>query len=282
MQNILIFGGSGMLGTYLCDYLGKFHHVTAVSRNEYNVVKDDLDKLRTIITSFEPTIVINCIALLKNRNPTYLESIKVNTVFPHQLSFICESLEIKFIHISTNDVFEGTLSEMYKESNKKLETEQYNITKSMGEPHYGMIIRTSIIGEEKTSKLSLIEQVKLNKGKEMVGWTNHYWNGVTALELSKYILHIMKDTIISVNMTISNVWLKGIKHIASPNIVSKYELILIINEVFKLDIKIKKADADTRVNKTLSSEMKDTFQILPIKDQIKELYDYNILKEDRR
>ena len=51
--------------------------------------------------------------------------------------------------------------------------------------------------------------------QEINGYTNHFWNGVTCLQLSKIINNIIYY----------NKYWKGVRHIFSPRSVSKYELI---------------------------------------------------------
>jgi dTDP-4-dehydrorhamnose reductase len=53
----------------------------------------------------------------------------------------------------------------------------------------------------------------------------------------------------------NNFW-KGVKHIFSENIVSKYDLCCYINEVYNLNIKINKYEDVNSKNMTLTGEIK--------------------------
>ena len=68
-----------------------------------------------------------------------------------------------------------------------------DVWKSLGEPENACIIRTSIIGQEETHKKSLLEWILLNKDKEINGYVNHLWNGVTCLTLANIIQNIIHD-----------------------------------------------------------------------------------------
>ena len=104
-------------------------------------------------------------------------------------------------------------------------TDIYGTTKSLGESQKSTIIRTSIIGEELTGQNSLLEWIKSNKNKTINGFANHYWNGVTCLTLSKIIKSIIDK---------KDYW-TGVRHIFSPNTVTKYDLCKYI-EVWRFEV----------------------------------------------
>jgi dTDP-4-dehydrorhamnose reductase len=132
------------------------------------------------------------------------------------------------------------------------------------------IIRTSIIGEEVKNKNSLIEWLKKNNDSDIEGYVNVLWNGVTCYQLSKIILEIIKGDML---------WV-GVRHLYSPNVVSKYDLCYYINKIYNLNIKIHK-NTVYKKNMTLQSLYSiDAFKIPDILEQIKEQYQYNILQYD--
>ena len=153
--------------------------------------------------------------------------------------------KFKFIHITTDCVYDGSKGK-YSENDIHTTKNIYGITKSLGEPEEATIIRTSIIGEELTNKKSLIEWIKSNKNGEINGYINHYWNGVTCLTLANFIKNIIDN---------NNFW-KGVKHVFSEDIVSKYDLCYYINEIYNLNIKINKYEDALSKNMTLIGEFK--------------------------
>lgn len=58
-QNILIFGGTGMLGNYCINILQKNNNIFTVDRNMYDIIENNYDKLFNIIQSYENPIIIN-------------------------------------------------------------------------------------------------------------------------------------------------------------------------------------------------------------------------------
>jgi dTDP-4-dehydrorhamnose reductase len=271
-MKIILFGSTGMLGRYVNDVLSKTYKIECISRDMFNILNDDYIKLKKILKVntnelHSNDIIINCSGLIpqkicKNNNNSYQNYIKINTIFPHCLNKLCLEYNLRFIHITTNCVYSGNVGN-YNITDKHDAEDIYGISKSLGEPLEATIIRTSIIGEELYNKTSLLEWVISNKNKEINGFVNHYWNGVTCLTLARIIKHIIDN----------NLYWKGVKHISSPNVVTKYELCNYINEIYNLNIKIIPFSTK-QVNLTLCGQ--DIFNINDIKQQIIEQKSYNI------
>ena len=170
------------------------------------------------------------------------------------------------IHITTDCVFSGKDGN-YDENSIPDEINDYGLSKSLGELCKGTIIRTSIIGEEANNKRSLLEWVVSNKGNTINGFTNHMWNGITCLQLAKIIDIIIRD----------DLYWNGVQHIFSPRSVSKYELVSMINDVYKLNITVISVDAELGTNKTISSIHDNLFEIQDLSEQITEMCDYAFL-----
>ena len=271
-KKIFILGCDGMLGRYMYKYLFNIYEVYPINRSNYDVLNDNFNNLKKIL--IPNSILINCIGIIPQSNEKndslYL---KINCIFPNMLSVLCNELNIKFIHITTDCVFSGKKGN-YTENDVHDETNIYGLSKSLGEPNNCTVIRTSIIGEELKSKKSLLEWVISNDNKdskkvtEINGYTDHYWNGVTCLQLSKIIKYIIDN----------NLYWNGIKHFFSPSSVSKYELIKLIILIYNLNIKVNKC-TNTYTNKTLNTinthELLN-YKIPELKEQINELKHFNI------
>ena len=261
-MKIIIFGSTGMLGNYVKTiFLKNNYNIVCIKRNDFDILKDNWSKLYYNLEKYEENdVIINCAGIIpqKTENNDYKSYICINTLFPHKLQEICEIKKMKLIHITTDCVFDGKKGN-YSENDLHTETNIYGISKSLGEPENCTIIRTSIIGEEIDGKKSLLEWVKSKKNEEINGYSNHFWNGVTCLTLSEIIEKIIRE----------NIYWKGIKHIFSPNKVSKYELCCIINDIYKLDINIEATETVEICNKSLTSIFENIFDIKDIKTQIK-------------
>ncbi len=255
---VFIFGANGMLGNYLKRHLSKFFEVISITKSDINLLEDfSIIEQKYNFNSFD--VIINAAGIIKQREYSSEELIKVNSMFPHFLS----TLKCNVIHISTDCVFSGKDGE-YDEDSLHDCFDDYGKSKSLGENPNLTIIRTSIIGEELHNKKSLLEWVKTNKNTIVNGYINHFWNGITCLELSKQIENIIIN---------SSYW-KGVRHYFSPDTVSKYQLVSYINDIYDLNNQVipsKTTYCDRSLNTKYNSPIS-----LTIKEQILELKEFNI------
>jgi dTDP-4-dehydrorhamnose reductase len=267
-MKVLLFGSTGMLGHYVHKILSSSHEVTCVSRKDFDICSDNWERLTDLVNRIlnDGDLIINCAGSIpqKYKSDDYTQFIRVNTLFPHKLNEIAKNNSYKFIHITTDCVFDGKEGN-YSLNNKHNATDIYGISKSLGEPDdYATIIRTSIIGEELTGKRSLIEWIKSNRCKAINGFTNHYWNGVTCLTVAKIIKQIIID----------GCFWKGVRHIHSPDVVTKYELCKFVNDIYELNIEINPYEDKIMKNMTLSGE--NEFIVDNLYYQIKEQSQFQI------
>ena len=268
IRKILLFGSTGMLGSYIYDYFRRLSDIEII-KIDYRVANKTLANLENILSENgidEHTCIINCIGLIPQRKSSESrdsEYYLVNSIFPQILSSICQRHGAKMIQPTTDCVFSGKREEgLYTEDDLPDETGHYGMSKSLGEPANCTVIRTSIIGRERFNKCSFLEWVLANSEKEIEGWSNHYWNGITCLEYCKIIRRIIEE----------NLFWNGVRHIYSPTPASKYELACMIRDAFELDyMRILETKCETPVNKTLSSKYERMFDIPELYAQIKEL-----------
>lgn len=275
---IIVLGSNGMLGKYVYKYFLslKNYNVIGLNRKDIDASKDTSSDLKTKLIKYQVldinTIVINCMGMIKSRKDIDdIDFIYVNSIFPRILANACDFLGFKIIHPTTDCVFDG-LKGKYDENNLHNATDVYGKTKSLGEPENATVIRTSIIGEEINQSRSLIEWIKSNKDKKVFGYTNHTWNGITCLQFAKVCENIIDN----------NLFWNGVKHIYSPNSVSKLELVNMVSDIYNLNIEVESRETSSKCNRTLSSiskvDLKDMIipdlqiQIQNMKDFSDELY----------
>lgn len=273
INKILLFGSTGMLGRYIYSYFKQNTNIEIVDiyyRIDENL--DNLENLENILTANNinsETCLINCIGLIpqrKNTNSSDKAYFLINSIFPHILWNICKKYNAKMIQPTTDCVFTGK-NGSYIETDIHDETTSYGMSKSLGEPIGCTCIRTSIIGKEKFNKKSFLEWIISNNNNKINGWDNHMWNGITCLEYCLVINKIIHE----------NLFWSGIRHIYSPTTKSKYELAIIISEVFELNIEINKLESDVKCDKTLYSIYDNLFEIKELYNQIKELKYFKLL-----
>lgn len=262
-MKIILLGANGMLGSYLNKYLGGKYRILPLTRNDIDLTSCEIDLLLYFsnITN-KDDIIINSAGVIKQRNYCIKDMILVNSVLPHILNKIKMEKKCEVIHVTTDCVFSGKDGN-YTEASPHDCLDDYGKTKSIGENLNNTNIRTSIIGEELHNMKSLLEWVRSNKNKTIDGYTNHRWNGVTCLELAKLI-----DRIIS-----ENLFWKGTRHIHSPDTVSKYELICMINDIYNLNILPNKVETPDKCYRNISSIYKSSIS-KDIYSQIKAQKDF--------
>jgi dTDP-4-dehydrorhamnose reductase len=281
-QLIFVVGSSGMLGNYVSKYLGKILDavIITVNRDQYDVLIHDFSVLQDIICHHiaienpNEIFLINCLGIIPhsekflNNNEIDKKYILINSVFPNKLSYLCKAKNILMIHITTDCVYSGKIEphKSYSENDIPDETNMYGISKLLGEPsNDALIIRSSFIGEEENHKYSLLEWVKSNRNNKINGYKNHLWNGITCYQCAKIIGELIESP--------KKRWI-GVRHIFSPRVVSKYNLIKYINEIYSIGAVISSITTTLSVNKSLSTiyETNSLFNIPDISQQIQEQF----------
>jgi dTDP-4-dehydrorhamnose reductase len=268
-MRILILGSTGMLGNAVGKYfLQTGHNITLTYRNKdvaFGTNKLWFDAAKgpaSLCLGGEVGIydyVINCIGTIKPFMATNPRAARyLNAVFPWDLANWCEERGSKLIHITTDCVYSGNKGN-YIESDVHDALDDYGKSKSLGEPTNALVIRTSIVGEEIHKNASLIEWAKSQKGKEVKGFTTHWWNGITTTQFAKVCEKIMEN----------DLWKPELYHVFSPTAVNKYELMQYFNERFDLDLKIIAFEASD-CNRSLysSKDLCKKLNIPELKEQI--------------
>ena len=67
MQNIIIFGSTGMLGSYSTKILQKKFNIIEINRNTYDIIENNCEKLFDILKDYHNSIVINCAGAIPQR-----------------------------------------------------------------------------------------------------------------------------------------------------------------------------------------------------------------------
>lgn len=275
MKKVLVFGATGMAGHMIVKYLKQQRHeVTTISRSgaDYNF---NIEAMMPVQDFFNHCgqfdFIINCAGLLvEESNSSPARAAIVNSWFPHYVESRIANSATRLIHLSTDCVFNGLLDAPYYEDEPHTELNYYGRSKSLGEINNNKDItfRMSIIGPDIDSAgTGLFNFIYTHPNKELHGWTNAIWNGITTLELARCI-----------DMYMDNPCIAGIYHLVNPDYpsISKYELLSHINKIFKLKKKILKELGPKYVDKTLgNTRIHDfDFEIADIETQLKDLREF--------
>ncbi len=268
--SIVILGSHGMLGwQVLKQFCNSKFKVKCQVRNKkkkfnliknlnlekkikffyFDVEKDDIKVLFKQISKND--IVINCIGKIKpfindNNLNEVQAAVKVNSLFPLNLSKITKEKNVKIYQIATDCVYSG-VNGNYSEISKHDALDVYGKTKSLGEINKKNFfnIRVSIIGKELNTKNSLVEWFLTNKNKSKIfGFTDHLWNGVSTNVFAQLLF-----TIISKKIKLPNNF-----HLVPKDKVNKYLLMQYLKNHFGFkNLKIVKKNSRMRINRVLKT-----------------------------
>jgi dTDP-4-dehydrorhamnose reductase len=234
---VIVFGGTGMLGSMVYKYFTRLNFEVAVTVRENILSYNNPIYFDCFTASVEnlPTrydFAINCIGDIRHRiDVNFEEMIRLNSLWPWQLSSWCRKNNTKLIHITTDCVFSGTKGK-YIETDYHDDLSFYGKTKSLGEcADFAMVLRTSIIGEEIRQFSSLLSWAKSQKNKTVDGFKTAIWNGITTYKYAEVCEQIIEN----------NLFENGLYHIFAKNDVSKYDLLTLFNKKYDLNIEIKEA-----------------------------------------
>lgn len=263
MKHVVVIGSGGMLGYAVEEYFVRQNYtVTGITRSDFDIAREPVETLEGTLENVD--IVINCAGVIKPRIAAMSveDVIRVNAIFPRNLAKLCKARGISCFHITTDCVYSGKKGQ-YTEWDYFDADDVYGMSKNAGETTECMVLRTSIVGEEHGQSRSLLEWAKSQAGKQVSGFVNHLWNGVTTVYLAEIIENIFTN----------NLYREGIFHIHSPSTVTKYELLSIVNDAYKLSLTIAPAKAPQPCDRSLSSNYSLSHQLVTktIAQQVNEM-----------
>jgi dTDP-4-dehydrorhamnose reductase len=259
-MKVLVLGATGMLGYSIYSnlsekkYLDVFGTVRSINgKDKYfkdlteNLVPGvdiyDFDSVISAVNDIKPDVVINCIGLIKQHDVSKLhtDAVYVNALLPHKLAKLCSASCAKLIHFSTDCVFTGEIGN-YTEESKPDALDLYGSSKRLGEVDYGghLTLRTSIIGHELTSNVSLIDWF-LSQSGSVKGFTKAIFSGLPTAFIAKLLTE----------QILTNTELSGLYHL-SVDPIDKFTLLSLVSEIYKLEIEIKPSES-LKIDRSLNS-----------------------------
>lgn len=133
-MKILIFGKTGQLGEQLyIQGINRKHSVIGFSHKELDIT--NRANVEKTIKQVSPVIVMNATAFhVVSDCEVYPEkAFLVNAIAVRDIAEICDSLKIKFVHYSTDYVFDGERGSPYAEYDVPSPVQTYGISKVAGE-----------------------------------------------------------------------------------------------------------------------------------------------------
>ncbi|MFA5008046.1 MAG: SDR family oxidoreductase [Candidatus Omnitrophota bacterium] len=239
MKNILITGGSGLLGSNIAKIaVSKFNVFATYNSHKVNIEKvnflqADLINKENIsrIKKIKPDFIINCAALTNldycQEHPA--EAYKYNVTLSINIAEAARDMGAYLIHISTDNVFNGQKGN-YKEEDTTGPVNVYGETKLEAEKKVlsfcpqACIVRTNIYGWNKLKKLSLAEWMlgELRNSREFPAFKDAYFSP------------ILVNHLIGILFELEEKKYSGILHVAASESCSKLDFAYAIAEVFNI------------------------------------------------
>ena len=216
-MRILITGASGLLGLNLAltqslpSGSGTLKHtILGVDRSKlagtpFELFKADLLEARALqqcLDTLKPEAIIHTAA---NANVDSCESdpqgaARLNAELPGELALACEQRGIRFLHISTDAVFDGTKDGSYTESDTPNPLGVYAQTKLDGERNVlsanplASVARVNFFGWSLSGTRSLSEFFfnKLSSGQQCNGFTDVYFCPLFVGDLAITLLDMLE------------------------------------------------------------------------------------------
>lgn len=264
-MKILVLGKNGMLGHVVYNYFKEQENeVYGTVYNSDGLVYDafnNQEKLEDIIKSIKPDVVINCIGILnKAAEDNKTLAVKVNSLLPHYIDNLSSEYNFKFIHVSTDCVFDGKKGK-YNEESYPDAISFYGRSKALGEinNNRNLTLRTSIVGPDNNPNGIGLFEWFITQNNPISGYSKVIWTGVTTIELAKCM-----EKAIANNLT-------GLHHVVNNDFISKYDLLKLFAKYFNKDIEINENNNVISEKTLIKTEKSFDFKILTYEKMIEEM-----------
>lgn len=260
-MRVLILGASGMLGNAMLRTLSqseayevwgtarsasvlRHFDISLAQRIVTGIDVENVDALTALLADVRPSVVVNCIGLVKQlaQADDPLSALPINALLPHRLARLCGLVGARFVHISTDCVFNGRKGG-YRESDPSDAEDLYGRSKYLGEVAYphAITLRTSIIGHELSSAHGLVGWFLAQAGT-VKGYRKAIFSGLPTAELSR----IVRDVVLP------QPELSGLYHVAAEPI-AKYDLLRLVRDAYGKTIAIEPDDS-VAIDRSLNAE----------------------------
>ncbi|MFT4092283.1 MAG: dTDP-4-dehydrorhamnose reductase [Niabella sp.] len=233
-QKILVTGANGQLGSELRALSESYpgYDFAFTDRQELSIT--DEASVSNFFDAFQPDFCINCAAYTavdKAEDPAEKALVaSLNADAVGYLAKACAKHNAKFIHISTDYVFDGNGTEPYKVDDITRPVSMYGITKLEGEKNAAsftdaIIIRTAWVYSSygknfvKTMMKLMQERPQLNVVSDQYGTPTY------AADLAAVIMKIIA----------SGKWEPGIYHYTNEGKINWYEFAVAIKDIIHAD-----------------------------------------------
>jgi dTDP-4-dehydrorhamnose reductase len=239
-MKLLVIGASGLLGIHLALEAMREHEVVGVDRGKlksppFQVLKANIlhqEEIDLLLEATLPDWLVNCAAMTNleacEAQPEQARAINVDV--PAQLANACAKRGIRFVHISTDAVFDGTQRAAYKEDDTPNPRGVYSQTKldsehaTFSEYPEALVARVNFFGWSLSNRHSLGEFFvnNLSEGKNVNGFTDVIFCPILVNHTARLLIQMLEKN------------LSGLYHLVGPQAMSKYQFGVEIARAFGL------------------------------------------------
>lgn len=264
-KTILVTGSNGQLGSELKELVPLYPDFEFVFLTRDELPLSNIAAIEKTITTYNPQYVINCAAYtaVDKAETEREEAFKVNAEAVGELAKVCAEIGARFIHISTDYVFDGSQKLPLTENDPVAPINVYGESKLAGEEaalknnREAIIIRTSWVYSF-YGKNFVKTMMRLMAEKESISVVNDQWGSPTyAADLAKAILKIIE----SAN------WHPGIFHFSNEGVITWFEFAKEIGAQLKTSCSIQ-----TTTTANFSTPAKRPFYSVMDKSKIGQVY----------
>jgi dTDP-4-dehydrorhamnose reductase len=264
-MKILLLGHRGMLG----NTVFKLMEQRGMPVEIFNAVitRDFLYSNYHNILQYD--VIINCIGKI----PQTSNDFNINFQLPIWLEELSGKY-CKIIEAGSDCTFKGNIDKdrFYHLYSKMDADYPYGISKArmekfvlMCNPQKHKIIKSSIIGFDSKNASLLSWFLSHQKGDSVMGFNNHYWNGITTLEWAEVCYNLILEWSRDIDYC-QNQEFKHYIQVGTEK-VSKYELLVTFNNIFKSGVIVNNVESPMPCNRCLDT----IWNLGSIHDQIKRL-----------
>jgi dTDP-4-dehydrorhamnose reductase len=221
MKKIIVIGSKGQLGNEFQELEKQYpsFQFFFYDVEEMDIVNKDL--VEKGIGEVQPDYVINCAAYTAvDKAETDKElSFSINSNAVRNIALACSANDVKFIHISTDYVFDGEASEPYTEDSDVNPSNIYGLSKLKGEQEAVkgnpdvIIIRTAWVYSVYGNNFVKTMLRLMNSKPEINVVSDQYGSPTYAHDLAEVIIHIIS----------SGKWTPGIYHFTNEGVISWFD-----------------------------------------------------------
>jgi dTDP-4-dehydrorhamnose reductase len=132
-MKLVVIGANGQLGTDLLEVLSKEHNVIGLNHADIEIT--DIDSVKNALSEIKPDIVLNTAAyhIVPEAEKFPAKAFEINGIGVINLAKVCQDLETRLVHYSTDYVFDGKKQKPYTEDDRPNPLSVYANTKLSGE-----------------------------------------------------------------------------------------------------------------------------------------------------